>query len=104
MRILYDTIMVLIYIAYFTAALNSFINIIGNVNLTDNVLIKRFVKGVFNERPSLQRYTKTWDVKTMLPFNAEKIEYTLIESSSKLSIFLTEYRAKMLNFAFNQTS
>lgn len=30
--------------------------------------VKRFMKGVFQSRPALPRYNKTWDVKTMLQY------------------------------------
>lgn len=32
----------------------------------DNILIKRFLRAVFNERPNLPKYSRTWDVSIVL--------------------------------------
>ena len=41
---------------------------IGFGNLTNSALIARFMKGIFNLRPPLPRYTFTWDVGKVINF------------------------------------
>ena len=41
---------------------------VSNVNFGNHILIKQFMKGIANSRPSLPRYNCTWDVKTVLTF------------------------------------
>ena len=39
---------------------------INNVAIGSDPLIRRFMRGVFIDRPNLPRYTETWDVSTVL--------------------------------------
>lgn len=68
------------------AALNSFVNICGNINITDNILIKSFVQDVFVNRPSLPRYNSTWDVNIVLSYYSNFCNLTLLQLSHKLCI------------------
>jgi hypothetical protein len=61
-----------------------------NSNIKDNELINKFMKGVFNLRPSLPRYTCMWDLKDVLIY-IEKIELqniNLKNLSKKLVLLL----------------
>ena len=44
---------------------------INNVTIGSDPLIRRFMRGVFIDRPNLPRYTETWDVSTVLSFMRE---------------------------------
>lgn len=50
------------------SAISAIANIQGNTSIQTSSLVTRFMKGVFNVRPSLPRYDKTWDVKTVLEY------------------------------------
>ena len=41
---------------------------ISNKNIGSNILVKRFLKGIFNKKPSLPRHTVTWNVSSVLSF------------------------------------
>ena len=49
------------------SALSSFITVEG-FSLGDHPLIKRFMTGIFNRKPSLPRYTETWDPHVVLDY------------------------------------
>lgn len=49
------------------SALSSFISLNGET-VGNHILIKRFLKGVFNKRPSLPKYSFTWNVSTVLNY------------------------------------
>ena len=49
------------------SALSTFISV-NNVPVGSHPYVKRFMKGVFEQRPSVSRYTKTWDVSLVLNF------------------------------------
>ena len=53
-------------------ALSTFIHF-GNVTAGCHPLIVRFLKGVFNLRPTTSRYTETWDVELMLTYLKNKL-------------------------------
>ncbi|CAD6225121.1 GSCOCG00011809001-RA-CDS, partial [Cotesia congregata] len=44
------------------------ISLIAGTNLSDSVLLNRFFKGVFKQRPLKARYDRTWDPKIVLDF------------------------------------
>ena len=46
----------------------AYFDIVSEKNLTSNVLVKRFIKGIFHLRPSLPKYNCTWYVKLVLDF------------------------------------
>lgn len=56
------------------------------MNISDNILIKRFVQGIFVKRPSLPRYNSTWDVNIVLSYYANTDNLTLLQLSQKLCI------------------
>jgi hypothetical protein len=49
------------------SALSSFISV-NNLPVGQHSLVKRFMKGAFNMKPSFPRYTFTWDVNLVLKF------------------------------------
>lgn len=50
------------------SALSSFLQLEDCVSVGSHPLVRRFMKGVFNLRPSLPRYNVTWDVNIVLKF------------------------------------
>lgn len=50
------------------SALSAIILPVNNVVFGENPYVKRFLKGVYQTRPSLPRYTKMWDVSLVLKF------------------------------------
>lgn len=50
------------------SALANFIILPGYSSLSNHPLVKRFMKGVFNLKPTLPRYTKTWDASQLVKF------------------------------------
>jgi hypothetical protein len=49
-------------------ALSSYFSLDNSVNISSNVLVKRFMKGVYTLRPALPRYNVTWDVNVVLKY------------------------------------
>ena len=82
------------------AAINNFIQICGNENFSSHYLIQKFMKGVYNLKPSLPRYGSIWDVKIVLTFIEKMADLTLLELSAKLSmlfLLVTAQRSQMLH-------
>ncbi|XP_044165719.1 uncharacterized protein LOC122949750 [Acropora millepora] len=85
------------------SALSSVLTVHDCSTFGTHPLVKRFMKGVFENTPSLPRYTCTWDVSTALKFlsslpNLEEI--TLKDLSHKvvmLMALLTGQRAQTLH-------
>ena len=85
------------------SALSSVLTVHDCSTFGTHPLVKRFMKGVFENRPSLPRYTCTWDVSTVLKFlsslpNLEEI--TLKDLPHKvvmLMALLTGQRAQTLH-------
>jgi hypothetical protein len=50
------------------SVVSSAVYIVSNVQLGNHILIKQFMKGISNKRPSLPRYNCTWDVKAVLSY------------------------------------
>jgi hypothetical protein len=46
-------------------ALSSYFSLDNSVNISSNVLVKRFMKGVYTLRPALPKYNVTWDVNVV---------------------------------------
>lgn len=68
------------------SAICGFVKITSNVDLSNNNLISRFMKGVFNTRPALPRYKEIWDVRTVLDFLSKTENDTLLFLAGKLSM------------------
>ena len=49
-------------------ALSAVISPEDNVSFGENPYVKRFMKGVFQTRPSLPRYSQIWDVTLVLHY------------------------------------
>ena len=50
------------------SALSSLIGIVANIDIGSHLLVRRFMKGIFNKKPSLPKYNVTWPVNTVLNF------------------------------------
>ena len=50
------------------SALSTVFNLPNNQTFGTNPLVSRFMKGVFETRPSMPRYSETWNVKVVLDY------------------------------------
>lgn len=50
------------------SAVSSLLSLCGYENFGSNVLIKRYLKGVFVHRPMLPKYNSTWDVSIVIDY------------------------------------
>ena len=69
------------------SAMSSFV-FIDNVPVGSHSLVKRFMKGVFEQRPSLPRYQETWDVSLVLDLLRSWVPLNTI-SMKKLTLKLS---------------
>lgn len=91
------------------SALSSFITLEGNMTVGMHPLVQRYVKGVFQSRPALPRYTSTWDTSVVLSYlkklhPADKL--TLQQLTHKLVMLcalVTGQRCQSLHFMNLQT-
>lgn len=82
------------------AAINNLTKICSNLDFSDNNLIKRFMTGIFTERPSLPKYTTIWDVDIVFKYIESLQNTTLLQLSCKLSVIyllLTAQRCQTLH-------
>ena len=73
------------------SALSSIIVLPGSVHFGSHPLVTRFVKGVFESRPSLPRYKEIWDVNSVLKVLATwtlGVDLSLRDMSWKLTMLL----------------
>ncbi|XP_052234247.1 uncharacterized protein LOC127846782 isoform X2 [Dreissena polymorpha] len=50
------------------SALSTFLKLCGNINIHDDDILSRFMRGCFNTRPAFPRYQCIWDVNIVLDF------------------------------------
>ena len=53
------------------SAVSAYVNIPGTASIGSHPVVCRLLKGVFEQRPSLPKYTETWDVDTVMDSLAE---------------------------------
>ena len=73
------------------SALSSFVRPINGIPLGQQPFVKRFMKGVFNIRPSFPNYTTTWNPDIILSHITnltDNCELSLKQLSQKLAILL----------------
>lgn len=79
------------------SALSSFYQLIDNRDIGNNPLVKRFMKGIFINKPSLPKYNKIWDVKIVFDYIStmpDNNELTLKQLSEKLAILFMLFTAQ----------
>ncbi|MCG8113599.1 MAG: tyrosine-type recombinase/integrase [Candidatus Thiodiazotropha taylori] len=82
------------------AAINNFVQICGGTDFSSHYLIKRFMQGIHNIKPSLPRYDTIWDVQVVLSHMEKMKNLTLLELSSKLCmlfLLVTAQRCQTLH-------
>lgn len=79
------------------SALSSFLKICGNLDINAYEELSRFMKGVFQSRPALPRYTETWDVKVVLDYLKSLQHVTLFQLSCKLCMLFLLTSAQRCN-------
>ena len=72
------------------SALSSLIMLPCQVSLGNHPLISRFMRGVFQQRPSLPRYTEIWDVNIVLSYLRK------LSPAESLSLKTLTYKVTML--------
>ena len=50
------------------SAISSAVSVVNNINIRIHPLIKKFMKGVYNYKPTLPRQSATWDVSLVLRY------------------------------------
>ena len=73
------------------SALSSYLDSKDAAQFGEHKQVGQFIKGVFEKRPALPKYSSTWDVNTMLQYlelHYPHNELTLKELSYKLVMFL----------------
>ena len=53
------------------SAVSAYVNVPGTASIGSHPVVCRLLKGVFEQRPSLPKYTETWDVDTVMDSLAE---------------------------------
>lgn len=74
------------------SALSNFLKICSqnSMDIGNNYLVKKFMKGVFNKRPALPKYNSSWDPDVVLTYlKSLKSDLPLIVLSQKLCILLS---------------
>lgn len=72
------------------SAISSVVNLVSDVNIGNHRLVKQFMKGVFNHRPTLPRNSCTWDVSKVLCFLSS------LHPLSELSFKMLTYKLVVL--------
>lgn len=72
------------------SALSSASSMLGGVKVGQDAMVCRFMRGIFNLKPSLPRYTVTWDPDVALKFLAvDSSKLLLLEFSRKVVFLIT---------------
>ena len=78
------------------SALSTIVHIEGCSKLSDHPLISKFMKGIYNQHPTLPRYVNIWDINALLayfeslPTNSELTLKCLTEKLTVLLLILSE--------------
>ena len=84
------------------SALSTIVHIEGYSKLSDHPLISKFMKGIYNQHPTLPRYVNIWDINILLayfeslPANSELTLKCLTEKLTVLLLILSEQRKQTL--------
>ena len=77
-------------------ALSTIVHTEGYSKLSDHPLISKFMKGIYNQHPTLPRYVNIWDINVLLdyfeslPSNSELTLKCLTEKLTVLLLILSE--------------
>lgn len=84
------------------SAISSFISVLSGTQIGNNPIVKRFMAGVFNDKPALPRYNVTWDVSIVLDYLRKQSpvrKLSLLALSKKLAmlfLLLSGHRGQSL--------
>ncbi|CAG2190131.1 unnamed protein product [Mytilus edulis] len=73
------------------SAISSICSVTSGIDIGKHKLVTRYMRGIFNARPSLPKYTETWDVNIVLDYLKTlpaNEELTLLQLSQKLALLL----------------
>lgn len=82
------------------SALSNFMRLIGKVDIHEDTLVSRFMKGIFNEKPPLPKYKTIWDAKVVLQYLETMNTQSLVALSCKLCmlfLLVTAQRCQTLH-------
>lgn len=68
------------------AAVNTFTTLCGGADYSSDKLLKKFMRGVFHNRPNFPKHPAAWDVQVVLDFLRAESDQSLIFLSGKLCI------------------
>ena len=74
--------------------------LVGSINIHEDELVSRFMKGIFNDKPPLPRYKETWDAKIVLQYLQAMNTDSLLALSCKLCmlfLLVTAQRCQTLH-------
>lgn len=84
------------------SAVSSVSSMLTGKKIGDDPIICRFLKGVFNRRPSLPRYTSTWDPEPVLSFlDVDSSKLSMLEFSRKVVFLVTLLSGQRLSTIAN---
>lgn len=82
------------------SAISQFMIVCGGADIGKHILVVKFMRGVFNKRPSLPKYNSLWDVSVIIRFLEQSPCVSLLMLSGKLCILfllLTAQRCQTLH-------
>ena len=84
------------------SALSSVSTILGGCKVGENPTVCRFMKGIFNLRPSLPRYVATWDPDIAIRYlDTSSENLNLLELSRKVVFLLTLFSGQRVSTVSN---
>jgi hypothetical protein len=68
------------------AAVNAFTSLCGKTDFSSDALLRKFMKGIFHNRPNLPKHPVVWDVQVVLDYLGEEEDDSLLFLSGKLCL------------------
>jgi integrase len=68
------------------AAVNAYTSMCGHVDFSENKIIKKFMKGIFNKRPNIPKHPELWDVNIVFNYICQVENDSLMFLSGKLCL------------------
>ena len=68
------------------AAVNAYTSICGNIDYSDNKILKKFMHGIFNKRPNIPKHPVLWDVNIVFSYICQVTDDSLMFLSGKLCL------------------
>ena len=85
------------------SALSSMMSTMGQPAIGNHPLVCRFMRGVFNRKPSLPRYTSTWDASIVLKYLSDASKESLKDMTLQLATLLALLSGRRVHFLNSMT-